>query len=68
MLMLFIVSFIRLESLGEHFTQIDEAGVAELLLFPRDLTNINKAFLEQRIEEQSSLIFKIYNHADEKAM
>lgn len=66
MLMLFIVSFIRLESLGEHFTQIDEAGVAELLLFPRDLTNINKAFLKKRIEEQSSLIFKVYNHADEK--
>ena len=64
--MLFIASFIRLESLGEHFTQIDEAGVAELLLFPRDLTNINKAFLKKRIEEQSSLIFKIYNHADEK--
>ena len=65
-LMLFIVSFIRLESLGEHFTQVDGAGVAELLLFPRDLTNTDKAFLKKRIEEQSSLIYKIYNHADEE--
>ena len=50
--------------MGEHFTQIDEAGVAGYY-YSEDLTNINKAFLEQRIERYS-LIFKNFNHTDEK--
>jgi hypothetical protein len=65
-LVLFLSIFIRLENLGGHFTQVDETGISELILYPKDLTEIDRDFSEERIEDQSPLIFNLYQYSEER--
>jgi len=63
--LVFIISTqIRFDFLGFHFTQLDEIGVAELILFPRDLTTTDSDFLRARIHAQSPILSKILNFCD----
>ena len=64
-LVLLLSIFIRLENLGGHFTQVDEAGIAELILYPKNLTEIDRDFLEERIAGQSPLISNLYQYSEE---
>ena len=63
-LVFILATQIRFDSLGGHFTQLDDIGVAELLLFPRDLTSINPTFLKARIDAQSPILSKILNYCE----
>ena len=64
LLVFILATQIRLDSLGTHFTQLDDVGVAELLLFPRDLTSTDSAFLKARIHAQSPILSKILNYCE----
>lgn len=63
-LVLILSIFIRLDNLGGHFTQVDEAGVAELILYPKDLREIDKDILEDRISDQSPLLYSLYTYSE----
>jgi hypothetical protein len=63
-LVFILAAQIRLDSLGTHFTQLDDIGVAELLLFPRDLTTTDSTFLKARIKSQSTILAKLVNYCD----